>query len=300
MQDKKQPEYTLSAGEFARICGTTRDTLRYYEKQKVLIPWKNRENGYHYYSYAQIGSFYFISTLRSAGLSIREIRDQLSTANASGFLPYIHMQIDVLKQQRRELDRKIRQLSVVLALDSVIHLSDYGVPVISEFPPGIRFRMAPVRSDNAYSLSDIARDIQDHIHLFPDMAGSFPAGTAMDAESFLQGDYRYIKVISLYPSDEEAEPAGAAASDDREGAPFPGSIEAWDCVTRFELPTRRLAAVVCRDSDGDIHEIYRRLADFIKENHLKMLTDVFSVSFVNMMDADRKRRYLKYVFVCVE
>ena len=40
-------EYTISAGEFARICGTTRDTLRYYDKHKVLIPWKNPENGYH-------------------------------------------------------------------------------------------------------------------------------------------------------------------------------------------------------------------------------------------------------------
>lgn len=291
MNGKMNPEYTIPAGEFARICGTTRDTLRYYEKHKVLIPWKNPENGYHYYSYAQIGSFYFISTLRSADLSIKEIRDYLLLGNHTSFLPYINVQIDALKQQRLELDRKIRQLSVVLTLDSVIHLSDFGVPVVSDFPPDIRFHIAPISSDHAYSLSDIAQDIQDHIHLFPDMAGSFPAGTAMDADGFLKGDYRYIKVISLYHADD----ADMLAAD-----AHPGTIEAWDSVTSFSLPTSRIAAIICRDSDGDIRTIYARLARFIEERRLRMLTDIFSVSFINIMDPDQKRRYLKYIFVCVE
>ncbi len=289
MKDEKRAEYTIPAGEFAQICGTTRDTLRYYEKLQVLVPWKDPENGYHYYSYSQIGSFYFISTFRSVDLSTREIRDYLLTDDFSGFFPYMSLQLDALKQQRRELDRKIRRLSVVLALDPVIHRSEYGVPAISEFPEGIQVRMAPVRSENACSLADIARDIQDHIHLFPDMAGSFPAGTAMDAEGFLCGDYRYIKVISLNPS----------VPEDPTEKPDPGTIEAWGSVTAVTLPSRRLAAILCRDADGDIRAMYRRLADFITENRLTMLTDVFSVSFMNLMGPDQHRRFLKYVFVCV-
>lgn len=55
-------EYCISAGAFARMCQTTRDTLRYYEKQGILVPKKSEKNGYHYYSYAQISSYYFIST----------------------------------------------------------------------------------------------------------------------------------------------------------------------------------------------------------------------------------------------
>ena len=296
MELSGRPEYTISAGDFARICGTTRDTLRYYDKHKVLIPWTDPDNGYHYYSYAQIGTFYFISTLRSVHFSIKEIREHLMINDASGFLPYINVQIDALKEQRLELDRKIRQLSVVTALDSVIHLSDYGMPVISVFPPDIHFRIAPVSSRNAFSLSDIAQDIQDHVHLFPDMAGSFQAGTAMDAEGFLNGDYRYIKVVSLYHSDD----ADTNFPDALRKDAHPGTIEAWESVRLFSLPTRRLAAIICRDTDGDIGIMYRRLADFIRENNLKMLTDVFSISFVNIMDPGQHRRYLKYIFVCIE
>ena len=87
MKKENNTEYTIPAGEFARICGTTRDTLRYYEKHQVLIPWTDPDNGYHYYSYAQIGSFYFISILRSADLSTKEIREYLLMDNHSGFLP---------------------------------------------------------------------------------------------------------------------------------------------------------------------------------------------------------------------
>ena len=57
-------EYCISAGAFARMCQTTRDTLRYYEKQGILVPKKSEKNGYHYYSYAQISSYYFISTFQ--------------------------------------------------------------------------------------------------------------------------------------------------------------------------------------------------------------------------------------------
>ena len=38
-------EYCIPAGEFARICGTTRDTLRYYHKQGILVPQRNAANG---------------------------------------------------------------------------------------------------------------------------------------------------------------------------------------------------------------------------------------------------------------
>ena len=70
-------EYCISAGVFARMCQTTRDTLRYYGKQGILVPKKSEKNGYHYYSYAQISSFYFISTFRGLGCSVEDIKEYL-------------------------------------------------------------------------------------------------------------------------------------------------------------------------------------------------------------------------------
>ena len=66
---QKKDEYCITAGEFAKMCQTTRDTLRYYERQGILVPKKNPVNGYHYYSYAQISSYYFIRTFRELDCS---------------------------------------------------------------------------------------------------------------------------------------------------------------------------------------------------------------------------------------
>lgn len=307
----KDSEYIIPSARFAQICGTTRDTLRYYEKQKILVPWKDPDNGYRYYSYAQIGSFYFISTLRGVDVSTDQISSYLQLGSQKTFLPYITVQLDALKKERREIDNKIRQLAGALVIGSIVRYEEYGTPVVRICPADVQFRVAPVSSDHACSLRDIAQDIQKHIHLFPDMAKAFPAGTAMSAEGFLNGDYRYIKVISLVHSDEydlrkaegapggssENQPSARSLSQEAEDQPAPGSIEAWDSVTTFALPTRKIAVIACRDTDGDIRVIYRRLADFIQKNHIPMLTDVFSLSLVNVVDPSQERRYLKYIFV---
>lgn len=287
----EKSEYSIPASHFATICGTTRDTLRYYEKQKILIPWKNPDNGYHYYSYAQIGTFYIISTLRSVGFSIRMIENFLLSNDDEAILSYLSLQLSSLRKERRELDNKIRQFSGALRIASLIRPEEFGRPVIRICPPDIRFRMAPVTSSSAYSLRDIAQDIRDHINLFPDMSRSFPAGTVMDAEGFMQGDFRYTKVVSLFHSDE---------FDLSDPTPRPGSIEAWDSVETVSLPTHKVAAIACRNTDGDIRIIYRRLADFITDNHLPILTDVLSLSLINIQDPSQERKYLKYIMVCTD
>ncbi|MEE3419930.1 MAG: MerR family transcriptional regulator [Lachnospiraceae bacterium] len=291
LDEENVSEYTIPSAQFARICGTTRDTLRYYEQQKILIPWKNPANGYHYYSYAQIGSFYIISTLRSVGFQTRTIEAFLLSDDDKAILNYLSVQLDALKKERNELGNKIRQFSGALRIASMVQPSEFGVPVVRECPPDIRFRVAPVTSKEAYSLRDIAQDIQNHINLFPDMSRAFPAGTIMDAQGFLKGDYRYTKVVSLFHSDD---------FDLNKEDPRPGTIEAWDSVETVSLPTRKVAAIACRDSDVDIREIYERLASYIRENNLPILTDVLSLSLVNIMDPHQNRRYLKYIFVCTE
>lgn len=70
-------EYCISAGALPGCVRQTRDTLRYYEKQGILVPKKSEKNGYHYYSYAQISSFYFISTFRGLGCSVEDIKEYL-------------------------------------------------------------------------------------------------------------------------------------------------------------------------------------------------------------------------------
>ena len=110
-------EYCISAGVFARMCQTTRDTLRYYEKQGILVPKKSEKNGYHYYSYAQISSFYFISTFRGLGCSVEDIKEYLLGGEEVRFDGFVDRQYAVLLKQQRELERNYRKYKKTAGTD---------------------------------------------------------------------------------------------------------------------------------------------------------------------------------------
>ena len=105
---QKKDEYCITAGEFAKMCQTTRDTLRYYERQGILVPKKNPVNGYHYYSYAQISSYYFIRTFRELDCSVGDIKEYLLGGEEVRFDAFVDQQYDRLLMMRRELPERGR------------------------------------------------------------------------------------------------------------------------------------------------------------------------------------------------
>ena len=60
----------FSAAEFARMCGTTKRTLQYYEKLGIFSPAAVEENGYRRYSHQQYDVFMVISALQDLGMSL--------------------------------------------------------------------------------------------------------------------------------------------------------------------------------------------------------------------------------------
>lgn len=64
----------LKCGEFADLCGTTKETLRHYNDIGLLEPAHIAKNGYRLYSPAQTVNYLIISTLKSAGFTLDEIR----------------------------------------------------------------------------------------------------------------------------------------------------------------------------------------------------------------------------------
>ena len=74
-------------GEFSKLGKTSIKTLRYYDECGLLKPDKvDIFNNYRYYSTAQLSTLYKIQSLRSAGLSIAEISEINSGADASAIL----------------------------------------------------------------------------------------------------------------------------------------------------------------------------------------------------------------------
>lgn len=64
-------------GELAKRCGVTSDTLRFYEKNQLLVPASRSESGYRLYNEENQKQINFILKAKDLGLSLEEIKELL-------------------------------------------------------------------------------------------------------------------------------------------------------------------------------------------------------------------------------
>ena len=105
-------------GEFSKITDTSIHTLRYYEKEKLIVP-ERKENGHRKYSELDVAWMELIKNLKDTGMPIKEIQAyaQLRAAGDSTMPQRIVMmekhrvslkkQIALLQKHLQRLDTKI-------------------------------------------------------------------------------------------------------------------------------------------------------------------------------------------------
>ena len=81
-------------GQFSVLAKTTIKTLRYYEKEKLLVPTFVDDNGYRYYETHQLLDLAKIVSLRQVGLSIDEIKGVFDGIDLKSVLTNRKMQVE--------------------------------------------------------------------------------------------------------------------------------------------------------------------------------------------------------------
>ena len=80
---KKSEEYTR--GQLAQKTGCNIETIRYYEKERLLPKPKRSENGYRLYGHDSLKRLNFIRRCRELGFTIIEIQELLSLVDQNDF-----------------------------------------------------------------------------------------------------------------------------------------------------------------------------------------------------------------------
>ena len=93
----------FTTGEFAALCGVTRHTLFHYDALGIFSPAVRGENGYRYYTAAQLDVFQVISVLRELGIPLDEIRSYLDRRSPEALA-------GLLEEEDARLGEKIRRL----------------------------------------------------------------------------------------------------------------------------------------------------------------------------------------------
>lgn len=93
-----------SIGEVASFLGISTQTLRYYDKAKVVLPENiNKKNNYRQYTYDQIHYIERVKYLQKLGLGLDEIRNALKDNNVKDMITILKKHHDKIKKQLCEL-----------------------------------------------------------------------------------------------------------------------------------------------------------------------------------------------------
>ena len=270
-------EYSLSVGQFARLCETTRDTLRYYYEQDILVPRIDPENGYHYYSASQISSFFFISTMRQAGCSIKEIKDIIHNSTKDSLTKMVNSKILDMQMQLYLINKKISSLHLAMWILGKYDADNSGIPALDIIPEISTTSTLIKNTGGAYHTADIASDISVHLKTTSSEGAlsGFPTGVTISYDDLLNKKYVYNSIVSL----------SLLPADNIQSKPISSTL-----------------AVTCYHDNMDIKidDTYEKITEFIQNNNLKPCSDLYSISLFNLYSREKKHNYFKYLFICVK
>lgn len=270
-------EYTLTVSQFAKLCGTTRDTLRYYYEQNIIKPRVDPDNGYHYYSASQISSFYFISTMRQTGCSIKEIRNIIYNSTKESITNLVNSKILDMQKELFSINKKISALH--LGMWILDKYEDHGPdkPYMDDIPEISVTTTKIENKSDAHHAADIARDISNHMGRVKENVSlsTFPSGVTINYNDLINKKYLYNNIISL-------------------------SFLPADNISSFPLPSSRTVCCYHDHHSAGIEKTYQKMVSYIKKNRLEACSDLYSISLINLYNKEEAHSYFKYLFICVK
>lgn len=96
----------MNTSEFCQVVNTTRDTLRFYDQEKILVP-KRTANNYRFYSKDDIQNFQIIRNLQNAGFLLSDIKMVLLLKNKPVTQDCHEETLKVIKQKNVEFQKQI-------------------------------------------------------------------------------------------------------------------------------------------------------------------------------------------------
>lgn len=125
MESQVPVESSLTVGRLARLAQLSADTVRYYEKQGLLVPARKSGAGYRLYEADALRRLRFIKHAQACGFSLAEVRELLSLRAAGSACCSDVRSVAVHKKLL--IEAKIRNLQTMSrALSELIARCDGG------------------------------------------------------------------------------------------------------------------------------------------------------------------------------
>ncbi|WP_054711453.1 MerR family transcriptional regulator [Bacillus sp. JCM 19041] len=119
----------MTIGQFAKLVGSTVRTLRYYDKIELLTPTKYNKNGRKLYTRLDWELFQQITILKHFGLSLNEIKKQITNENVKN-RDLLLVQKQLIEKKQAELNDR---LEVIMRMDRLYNIDGISEEQLDEF-----------------------------------------------------------------------------------------------------------------------------------------------------------------------
>ncbi len=108
----------LTIGRLSALTGASVETIRYYERIRLLVPPRRGKNGQRLYGYADLRALIFVRRSRELGFALDEIRALLHLAEGHPTCRQVH---DIALPRLEDIRARLRDLRrMESALDTMV------------------------------------------------------------------------------------------------------------------------------------------------------------------------------------
>ena len=195
------PEVVFTTREFARLCGTTKDTLFHYEEVGLLKP-RRRANGYREYTAEDFFVFNIIQVLQQTGSSLEEIGEHLAHHDTERTLALFEEKRRELAVKRQQLEQMEHFLAQNIAVMEFAMQAVYDEPKVEEQPEE-RLLVVPLEAGEGDNLEGITLRLSDHFKTCRQggLLDRFPLGSIIPYANVLVGSDEESYFTSQVPED---------------------------------------------------------------------------------------------------
>lgn len=262
----------FSIGKMSNLHNIPVKTLRYYDEIDLFKPIEiDPDNGYRYYSVEQFKLLDIINYLKTLGVPLKEIKEQINNRNINDFL-------NSLKEHRKFTEQKINELEMIKEriegrIEEISESSDItaiDIPVIKTKKEKTVIRMYEAIS-SAYELELSLRKLKNELHPnAPLFIGK--VGLTISSDEIRKGNYNEYNSICLLLEEVEKEDIN------------------HHMVTHF--PHGEYACIYYRGGISDASDHLKALQKYVNDINYKAKGDFIIRNIVDQFISNDENEYL--------
>ena len=267
----------FSIGELSKLQNISRQTLIFYDKIVLFCPaYVDPENGYRYYSAAQLDFLDTICIMKRIGFSLDEIKSYLKEYTLDTSMVALRKQLTIIDRQIEELQlikSRVEHLCLQLEQSSAIRSQYAEVSLQTVQSQYIVWQevAAPYTLDRVSMATKqcFVRSFKERLPVF------FQSGAIVPLARILRGEYTLASYAFL-------------------------PIEKCSAAGVVELPAGQCAVTYHTGDYLSIGTAYERLLQYCRAHRLQIISDSYEFALIDYLSTGDEAEYITKILFYVE